>query len=96
MCPFSQTRSIRSALVTPRAASEIGISAPSIAEADGVGCNLREGALEQGTEPLVPRPRHKAGVRRITSHGTRHAAGSDYAAMGAGPKVIGAVAWAQR
>jgi integrase len=29
-----------------------------------------------------------AGVRRITSHGTRHTAGSSYAVMGAGQKVI--------
>jgi integrase len=31
----------------------------------------------------------EAGVRRITSHGARHAAGSNYAVMGAGQKVIG-------
>lgn len=29
-----------------------------------------------------------AGVRRITSHGARHTAGSSYAVMGAGQKVI--------
>jgi integrase/recombinase XerD len=33
----------------------------------------------------------EAGVRRITSHGARHAAGSGYAVMGAGQKVIGAL-----
>jgi hypothetical protein len=31
----------------------------------------------------------EAGVRRITSHGARHTAGSNYAVMGAGQKVIG-------
>jgi integrase len=31
----------------------------------------------------------EAGVRRITSHGARHTAGSSYAVMGAGQKVIG-------
>ena len=31
----------------------------------------------------------EAGVRRIASHGARHAAGSSYAVMGAGQKVIG-------
>jgi integrase len=31
----------------------------------------------------------KAGVRRITSHGARHTAGSSYTVMGAGQKVIG-------
>jgi integrase len=31
----------------------------------------------------------EAGVRRITSHGPRHTAGSSYAVMGAGQKVIG-------
>lgn len=30
----------------------------------------------------------EAGVRRITSHGARHTAGSSYAVMGAGQKVI--------
>lgn len=33
----------------------------------------------------------EAGVRRITSHGACHTAGSSYAAMGAGKKVIGAL-----
>jgi len=33
----------------------------------------------------------EAGVRRITSHGARHTAGSSYAVMGAGQKVIGAL-----
>jgi integrase len=33
----------------------------------------------------------QAGVRRITSHGARHTAGSSYAVMGAGQKVIGAL-----
>jgi integrase len=32
-----------------------------------------------------------AGVRRITSHGARHTAGSSCAVMGAGQKVIGAL-----
>ena len=31
----------------------------------------------------------EAGVRRITSHGARHTAGSSYAVMGAGQKIIG-------
>jgi integrase len=31
----------------------------------------------------------EAGVRRITSHGARHTAGSSYAVMDAGQKVIG-------
>jgi len=31
----------------------------------------------------------EAGVSRITSHGARHTAGSSYAVMGAGQKVIG-------
>ena len=31
----------------------------------------------------------EAGVRRITSHGARHTAGSSYAVRGAGQKVIG-------
>jgi len=30
----------------------------------------------------------EAGVRRITSHGARHKAGSSYAMMGAGQEVI--------
>jgi integrase len=33
----------------------------------------------------------EAGVRQITSHGARHTAGSSYAVMGAGQKVIGAL-----
>jgi integrase len=33
----------------------------------------------------------EAGVRHITSHGARHTAGSSYAVMGAGQKVIGAL-----
>jgi integrase len=33
----------------------------------------------------------EAGVRRITSHGARHTAGSSYAVMGAGQKVTGAL-----
>ena len=33
----------------------------------------------------------EAGVRRIASHGARHTAGSSYAVMGAGQKVIGAL-----
>jgi integrase len=33
----------------------------------------------------------QAGVRRITSHGARHTAGSSYAVMGAGQKVIAAL-----
>jgi len=32
-----------------------------------------------------------AGVRRITGHGARHTAGSSYAVMGTGQKVIGAL-----
>jgi integrase len=33
----------------------------------------------------------QAGVRPMTSPGVRHTAGSSYAVMGAGPKVIGAL-----
>ena len=33
----------------------------------------------------------EAGVRHITSHGARHTAGSSYAVMGAGQKIIGAL-----
>jgi integrase len=33
----------------------------------------------------------ESGVRRITSHGARHTAGSSYAVVSAGQKVIGAL-----